>query len=94
MQSTLKFVMLEKKILKKSHGLPKFASGPPCKGEDPWLSSIGRTMGVGKAVLCSHGLSSIVGSENGPCCGTIVYFVGGKRGDGLVEYNMSQTLTI
>jgi hypothetical protein len=52
----------------------------PCNGEDPWLSSKGRTMGVGKALLCSHGPSSIVWSENGPCCGTITYFVGGKEG--------------
>ena len=53
----------------------------PCNGEDPWLSSKGRTMGVGKAVLCSHGPSSIVWSENGPCCRTIAYFVGrSKRG--------------
>ena len=52
----------------------------PCHGEDPWLSSKGRTMGVEKTVLCSHGSSSIVWSENGPCCGTIAYFVGGKEG--------------
>ena len=37
-------------------------------------------MGVGKDVLCSHGPSSIVWSENGPCCGTIAYLVGGKEG--------------
>ena len=65
----------------------------PCNGEDPWLSSKGRTMGVGKAVLCSHGPSSIVWSENGPYCGTIAYFVGEKRGEDLVYYNMSQTLS-
>ena len=65
----------------------------PCNGEDPWLSSKGRTMGVGKAVLCSHRPSSIVWSENGPCCRTIVYFVGGKRGEDLVWCNMSQTLS-
>ena len=40
----------------------------PCDGEDPWLSSKGRTMGVGKTVICSHMPSSIVWSENGPCC--------------------------
>ena len=51
----------------------------PWNGEDPWLSSKGHTMGVGKVVLCSHGPSSIVWSENGPCCGTIAYFVGGKE---------------
>jgi hypothetical protein len=51
-----------------------------CNGEDPWLSSKGHTMCVGKAVICGHGPSSIVWSENGPCCGTIAYFVGGKRG--------------
>jgi hypothetical protein len=39
-----------------------------CNAEDPWLSSKGRTMGLGKAVLCSHGHSSVVWSENGPCC--------------------------
>ena len=42
--------------------------------------SKGRTMGVGKAVLGSHGPSSILGSENGPWCGTIAYFVAGKEG--------------
>jgi hypothetical protein len=52
----------------------------PCNGEDPWLSSKGRTMGVGKAVICSLGPSSIVWSENGPCCWTIAYFVAGKEG--------------
>ena len=46
----------------------------PCNGEDPWLSS--------KAIICSHGPSSIVWSENGPCCGTIAYFVGGKKRGG------------
>ena len=35
----------------------------PCNGEDPWLSSKGRTMSVGKAVTCSLGPSSIVWSE-------------------------------
>ena len=44
-------------------------------------------MGVGKAVLGSHGPSSIVCNENGPCCGIIAYFVGGKRGEDLVQYN-------
>ena len=52
----------------------------PCNGEDPWLSTKGRTMGVGKVVLGSHGPSIIVWSENGPCCGTVAYFVGRKRG--------------
>jgi hypothetical protein len=66
----------------------------PCNGEDPWLSSKGRSMVVGKAVLCSHGPSSIVWSENGPCCGTIANFVGGKRGVDLVWYNLSQPLSI
>jgi hypothetical protein len=66
----------------------------PCNGEDPCLSSKDRTMGVGEVVLCSHGPSSTVWSENGPCCGTIAYFVGGKRGEDLVQYNMSQTLSI
>ena len=32
----------------------------PCNGEDPWLSSKGCIMGVGKVVLCSHGPSSKV----------------------------------
>ena len=45
----------------------------PCNGEDPCLSSKGRTMGVGKGILCSLGPSSIVWSENEPCCGTITY---------------------
>ena len=66
----------------------------PWNGEGPWLSSKGRTMGVGKAVLCSHGLSSILWSENGPCCGIVACFVDGKRGEDLVQYNMSQTLSI
>jgi hypothetical protein len=49
------------------------------------LSSNGRTMGVGKAILCSHGPSSILWFENGPCCNTIAYFVGGKKkGEDLV----------
>ena len=52
----------------------------PCNGEDPWLSSKGHTMCVGKAIICSLGPSRIVWSENGPCCGTIAYFVGGKEG--------------
>ena len=50
-----------------------------CNGEDPWLSSKGCTMGVGKAALCNHGPSSIVWSENGPCCGNIACLVGRKR---------------
>ena len=62
----------------------------PCNVEDPWLSSKGHTMGVGKAILGSHGPSSIFWSDNGPCCGTIVYFVGGKGEEDLVQYNMSQ----
>ena len=33
-----------------------------------------------KAVLCSHGPSSMVWSENGPCCGPVAYFVGRKEG--------------
>ena len=54
-----------------------------------------RTMGVGKVILCSHGPSRIACNENGPCCGTIAYFVGGeKRGEELVQYNLSQTLLI
>jgi hypothetical protein len=57
-----------------------------CNGEDPWLSSKGRTMCVGKVVICSHGLSSIVWSENRPCCGTIAYFVGKK--DGRIWFNI------
>ena len=51
-------------------------------------------MGVGKAVLGSHGTLSIVWSENEPCCGTIAYFVGGKRGEDLVQYDMSQSVPI
>ena len=53
-----------------------------------WLSSKGRTNGVGKAVLCSHGPSRIVWSENGPCCRTMACFVGGLRGEdfGLIWY--------
>ena len=66
----------------------------PHNSEDPWLSSKGRPIGVGKAVLGSHGPSSIVWSENGPCGRTIAYFVSEKRGEDLVEYIMSQTLPI
>ena len=65
------------------------SQGPwPCNGEDPWLSSKGCTTGVGKAVLCSYGPSSIVWSENGPCCRIFSYFVGGKKrgGFGLIYY--------
>ena len=51
-------------------------------------------MGVGKAVLCSHGPSSIVWSENEPCCRSIAYFIGRIRGQDLVWYNMSQILSI
>jgi hypothetical protein len=47
----------------------------PCNGEDPWPSSKGRIMGVGKVVLCSHGPSSTMWSDNGPYCGTIAYFL-------------------
>ena len=32
----------------------------PCNGEGCWLSSKGHTMGVGIAILCSHGSSRIV----------------------------------
>ena len=49
-------------------------------GEGPWLSSGGCTMGVGIVILCSHGSSSIVWNENGPCWKAIVYSIGGKRG--------------
>ena len=35
---------------------------------------------LGKPFLGSHGPSSILWSEDGPCCETIAYFVGGKRG--------------
>ena len=52
----------------------------PCNGEGPWLSSKGRSMCVGKAVTCSHGPSSIMWSENGPCCGTVAYFLANKEG--------------
>ena len=51
----------------------------PCNSEDPWFSSKGHIMGVGNVVLCSDGSSSIVWSENGPCCRTIGYFVGRKE---------------
>jgi hypothetical protein len=49
-------------------------------------------MGVGKVVLCSHGPSSIVWSENESFCKTIAYFVDEKREEDLVSYNMSKTL--
>jgi hypothetical protein len=51
-----------------------------CTGEGPWLSSEGCTMGVGIVILCSHGSSSIVWIENGPCWKPIVHSIGGKRG--------------
>ena len=62
---------------------PRAVTAWPYNGDDPWLSSKGHTMGVGKAVLCSHGPSNIVWSENGPCFGTITYFVGRKRREDL-----------
>jgi hypothetical protein len=43
-------------------------------------------MGVGKVILCSHGPSSIVWSENEPRCGTIAYFVDGKK-EGRIWFN-------
>ena len=54
----------------------------PCNGEGCWLSSKGHTMGVGIAILCSHGSSRIVWKWEwiGPCWGIIVYFIGGKEG--------------
>ena len=55
----------------------------PCNGEDPWLTSKCCTIGVGKAILCSHGPSSKMWSENIPFCGTFEYFVGGKKRGGL-----------
>ena len=58
----------------------------PCNGEDPWLSSKGRTMGVGKVVLGSHGPSSIFWSENEPLYGTIAYFV--RRKEGRIWFNI------
>ena len=51
----------------------------PCNGEDPRLSSKGRTVGVGKAVFSSQGSSSIVRSENGSCCEIIAYFCWRKK---------------
>ena len=50
-------------------------------------------MGVGKVVLCSHGPSSIVWSENGPCCRTIGYVVGRKkrRGFDVIQYVSKST---
>ena len=57
----------------------------PCNGEDPWLSSKGCTMGVREVVLGVHRPSSIVWNENGPCCETIAYIVGRRRGKDLVN---------
>ena len=39
----------------------------------------GHTMGVGTIILNRLGHLSIVWSENGPCRGTIAYFIHGKR---------------
>ena len=67
----------------------------PCNGEDPWLSSEGRTMGVGKTVVCSHGPSRIVWSENGPCCGTTAYFGWRKkRGWFALTYYVSNSINL
>ena len=66
----------------------------PCNAEDP-LTLIQRPYhGCWDSRLGSHGTSSIAWSGNGPCCGTIAYFVGGKRGEDLISYNMSRTLPI
>ena len=58
----------------------------PCNGEDSWLSFKGCTMGVGKAVLCSHGPSNIVWSEN--VAGPLHILLAGKKGGefGLLQY--------
>jgi hypothetical protein len=51
------------------------------------LSSKGRTICVGKAILCRDMLSNILWNENGPCWGTIAYFIGGKEGQpSLITY--------
>ena len=52
----------------------------PCDGEDPWLSSKGNTMGVGKAVLGSHGPSSLVWSENDHFAGPLHILLAEKEG--------------
>ena len=65
----------------------------PWNGEGPCLSSEGCTMGVGKAILCSDKPSNIVGSENGPCWGTIAYFIGGEKGQPcLIRYISSSSI--
>ena len=58
----------------------------PWNGEGPWLSSKGCTMGVEKAIWCCDRPSNIMWSENGPCWGTIVFFIGGKRGTTLLHW--------
>ena len=42
-------------------------------------------MGVREVVLGVHRPSSIVWNENGPCCETIAYIVGRRRGNDLVN---------
>ena len=66
----------------------------PCNGEDPWLSSKGCTMDVGKAVLCSLGPSKHSVKWEWTMLRDHYIFVGEKRGDNSVHYNMSQTLSI
>ena len=47
---------------------PHKSQGPwPWNSEGLWLSSKGRTMGVGLPILCEDGFSNTVWSENGPC---------------------------
>ena len=58
--------------------------GPwPCNGEGLWFSLEGHTMDSGIAMLGSHGPSCIVCSENGPCWGIFVCFIGGNIGPAL-----------
>ena len=54
----------------------------PCNGADPWLSSKGHTISVGKVVL---GMYTDLQAQCEVRMDLVAYFVGGKRGEGLVN---------
>jgi hypothetical protein len=53
-----------------------------------------RIMGVGKAVLCSHRPSSIVGGEVDHVVGPLHILLAKKEGEDLVWCKISKTLSI
>jgi hypothetical protein len=64
----------------------------PCNDEDPRLSSKGCTMSVGKTILCSHRSSSTMWNDH--VAGLLHILLAEKRGEGLFQYSMSQTISI